>query len=164
MKRILSLLTLSIVLIYPGLYALEHFEAPVPAGGKVESPDKSATVKLLYEDVSPQEVVSFYKTEFRNEADLKWHESEQSNKVILYDWGSREWHKITIDKKEHGTGTLITIKKDNWTWIIGTLVIRFAGVFIVLIVLMIVLYISGRIFSAGEAKPEKEKSLPVSAK
>ncbi len=39
------------------------------------------------------------------------------------------------------------IMKDSWTWIIGTLVLRYIGVFIVLIVLLIGMTVSGAIIS-----------------
>jgi len=84
--------------------------------------------------------------------------------VILYDWGSREWHKIAIRRCDSGPCTLVTIRKDSWTWIIGTLIIRFVGVFVVLVVIMIMLIVSGRIFSSADTKKGKEKPQPVVAK
>jgi Na+-transporting methylmalonyl-CoA/oxaloacetate decarboxylase gamma subunit len=48
--------------------------------------------------------------------------------------------------------------KDNWTWIIGTLVLRFIGVFVVLLFLRVGMYISGTIISRTVKKLEAKKS------
>ena len=56
-----------------------------------------------------------------------------------------------------GKGTTVTIVKDNWTWIIGTLVLRYIGVFVVLMVLFLGLLISGRIISGVVKKTEAKK-------
>jgi Na+-transporting methylmalonyl-CoA/oxaloacetate decarboxylase gamma subunit len=42
--------------------------------------------------------------------------------------------------------------KDNWTWIIGTLILRFVGVFVVLLFLLIGMYVSGWIISRSIGK------------
>lgn len=47
--------------------------------------------------------------------------------------------------------------KDNWTWIIGTLVLRYIGVFIVLIVLLFGMTISGAIISRSIKKIDAKK-------
>ncbi len=52
----------------------------------------------------------------------------------------------------------VTVVQDSWTWIIGTLVIRFIGVLIVLSILMIALYISGTIFKIALKKKNEAES------
>lgn len=138
-----------------------YFQASVPPGGKVQPSDNEATITLQYEKLSLQGITDFYENEFKGNPDIDWNELHDRGRLVLYDWGNKKWHKIDVVDKGQGAGTLITITKDSWTWIVGTLVIRFVGVFIVLIVLMIALYISGRIFSLsgfGNAQTENKKA------
>jgi len=51
--------------------------------------------------------------------------------------------------------------KDNWTWIMGTLLLRFIGVFIVLLVLFLALSVSGAIISRI-VKPEGDQKAKAS--
>jgi Na+-transporting methylmalonyl-CoA/oxaloacetate decarboxylase gamma subunit len=53
--------------------------------------------------------------------------------------------------------TTIVISKDNWTWIIGTLILRFFGVFMVLIVLLGAMSVSGAIISRTLKRVEKQE-------
>lgn len=77
--------------------------------------------------------------------------------MYMEDHLNRPWHSITILKGDNGVTTVVTIK-DNWTWIIGTLVIRFVGVFVVLFVLYVALSFSGAIISRLVDKPKKKKA------
>jgi len=47
--------------------------------------------------------------------------------------------------------------KDNWTWIIGTLVLRYIGVFMVLLFLFLGMTISGAIISRSIERMEAKK-------
>jgi hypothetical protein len=49
--------------------------------------------------------------------------------------------------------------KDNWTWIIGTLILRYIGVFVVLIVLLIGMSVSGAIISRSVGKVDPKDSI-----
>ena len=49
--------------------------------------------------------------------------------------------------------------KDNWTWIIGTLVLRYIGVFVVLLVLLIGMSISGAIISRTVGKSDTKNAV-----
>ncbi len=158
MKKISFLFVFTTFLLFPQCFASQAFNAPVPSGGKTVSSGSSATVNILYTEVSLKEITDFYKNTLTNETDIKWHTAKHRDKSIIYDWGNRDWHKIDIVDRGKDKGILVTIKKDSWTWIIGTLVIRFVGVFIVLIVLMVTLYVSGYIFSSGNVKTGNEKS------
>ncbi len=158
MKKTLLLFVLVTLTVFTQLNASDNFQAPLPDGGKSISADNPTTVTFLFEKLPFQTVTEFYKGELENVTDIKWHELENKGQVVVYDWGNREWHRINITDKGDGKGVLVSIRKDSWTWIIGTLVIRFIGVFIVLIILMIALYISGSIFSKSKVKTEPKKA------
>ncbi|MBW2113951.1 MAG: hypothetical protein JRH04_03690, partial [Deltaproteobacteria bacterium] len=64
---------------------------------------------------------------------------------------------ITISKGD-STATSIIIVKDNWTWIIGTLLLRYVGVFVVLMVLFLGMSVSGKIISGSMKKIEGKKA------
>jgi hypothetical protein len=59
--------------------------------------------------------------------------------------------------------TEIVLMKDNWTWIMGTLTLRFFGVFAVLMVLYVVLLISGAIISRIIKDGKVESAKPTGA-
>jgi hypothetical protein len=48
--------------------------------------------------------------------------------------------------------------KDRWTWIIGTLVLRYIGVFVVLCFLLIGMTVSGAIISRLVKRREAKKA------
>jgi hypothetical protein len=158
MKRSILLFVFVTLVALTTLHAADNFQAPVPEGGKSVSADNPATVNYLYENLSFQSVADFYEGEVKQITDTKWHDLSSKGKIVIYDWGSREWHRINITDKGDGKGVLVTIRKDSWTWIIGTLIIRFIGVFIVLIVLMIALFISGKLLPLIKDKPEAKKA------
>jgi hypothetical protein len=157
MNKTFLTFVLSIGITCTGLHALEHFEAPLPAGGEKTGTEKSSTVNYAYEKMSLQDVAAFYKKEFSDNPDIKWYDDSKTENLVIFDWGNKKWHKITAVNNSSGTGVRITITRDSWTWILGTLIIRFTGVFIVLVILMIALYISGTLFSLVKPQPEKEK-------
>ena len=131
-------------------YAGLDLNVPIVPGGKEVAAQTPNTYNLEYTGISLNQIIAFYAKEFKDQSEIKWKEPVPGKKTVIYDWGSRKWHKITIFSK--GNSVLIEIKKDSWTWILGTLIIRFIGVFIVLIVLMIVLQISGAVFSSVKNK------------
>jgi hypothetical protein len=53
--------------------------------------------------------------------------------------------------------TTVVIMKDNWTWIMGTLVLRYVGVFVVLLVLFLGISLSGNITSRFVSRTGAEK-------
>jgi hypothetical protein len=54
--------------------------------------------------------------------------------------------------------TSVVIMKDNWTWIIGTLILRYIGVFVVLLILYLGMSISGRIMTSWGRRMEARKT------
>lgn len=125
---------------------------PVPPGKEIQRTD--ARLELI----SPQthdQVLNFYKEHLEMEKDIKIRNWKDQSYVE--DDSNRPWHSITIDKEYH-EGTKIVIVKDNWTWIIGTLLLRYVGVFVVLLVLMIGMLVSGKIISTSVRKQEEKKA------
>ncbi len=114
---------------------------------------------VLKTNLSHDQVVSFYKEAMKEARDIKW----RSWKAVSYieDDGSRPWHSITISK-EDASGATVTITKDNWSWIVGTLILRFTGVFVVLSLLWLGMSLSGavmsRLLSGSEAKNPRQAS------
>ena len=87
--------------------------------------------------------------------DIRYRDWAES--TYIEDNGALTWHSITISKKASKGLTTVVISKDNWTWIIGTLILRFIGVFVVLIVLLGAMTFSGaivsRLFKASDEPP-----------
>lgn len=100
------------------------------------------------------EVLAYYKEKLEGMEDIRFR--NWPDQSYIEDDSNRKWHSITIDK-EYKEGTKIVIMKDNWTWIIGTLILRYIGVFVVLLVLLLGMTISGRILSKTVGKSEGKK-------
>jgi hypothetical protein len=152
MKRLI-LVVLFVCIFCPTCLCAEDFlGAPVLPGGKIVTQTDSRLEKTY--DMSYEDALAFYKEALKGQEDIKfrdrgWH-------TFIEDHKDRPWHSITVSKLKGGGVSTVTVR-DNWTWIIGTLVIRFLGVFGVLVVLYIALAISGGILkrtSKGEA-PQK---------
>ena len=141
-KRALIVCAAALLLPYTGSAASEIFNAPLPDGGETISAGKKGSATVRYDNRSPAEIADFYNRQFAGMPDIKWNETGNSREVVIYDWGNRPWHRIYVYSRGMGEETLLTIRKDSWTWIIGTLIIRFVGVFIVLFILMISLLVS----------------------
>ena len=127
MKKNLLFIFVLILALQGTSFAEDFLEAPIIADVQIIEKTKSRMdmkTDLTLEDIK-----------YRNWADATYIEDD----------GSRPWHSITISKGEGQT--TITIVKDNWTWIIGTLILRFVGVFTVLLILFIGMKISGNIIS-----------------
>lgn len=147
MKKCLFLY-LVLFMIVPAYSAAEDFlGAPVISQGKII--DKTDSRLELKTDKSHDEVVEFYRTSLREFPDIKFRDWPDS--TYIEDDGKLLWHSITISKEDRN-GTAIIIMKDNWTWIMGTLILRYIGVFAVLIILLIGMSISGAIISKTVGK------------
>jgi hypothetical protein len=105
--------------------------------------------------LSHDQVLEFYREALRDTPDIKFRKWEDA--TYIEDDGGLAWHSITISKGDPQE-TSIVIVKDNWTWIIGTLVLRFVGVFVVLLVLFIGMTISGKIISSSVKRAEAKKA------
>ena len=152
MKRFFLLLVV-VMLFDPSVAKGEDFlGAPLPPGGKIVNQSDSRLEKrypLTYE-----EAIEFYRTALKDEADIKFW--ERAREVKIEEYNVRPWHSITIEKADDG-GTRITIMKDSWTWILGTLSIRWLAVVGVLVALYIPLSIVGSISARIALKRRAEK-------
>ena len=145
-KNMLLVLVLCLMLpAYSG--AADFLGAPlVPGGETLTRTDTRLEMKV---DQTHDGVVGFYKESLKEFEDIKFRDWPDA--TYIEDDGSLKWHSITISKEDQD-GTNIVIMKDNWTWIIGTLILRYIGVFVVLIVLLIGMTLSGAIISRSVKK------------
>ncbi|HNR11880.1 MAG TPA: hypothetical protein PKM59_01040 [Thermodesulfobacteriota bacterium] len=115
---------------------------------------RSDTRAELGTSLSHDEAFSFYKEYLEGKEDIQIRDWEKA--TYIEDDGSLPWHSITIEKQPVQGMTRVTIAKDSWTWIIGTLVLRFIGVFVVLSILYGGLVVSGAILSRVTATDKKK--------
>ena len=130
--------------------AEDFLGAPVISQG--ETIKKTDTRLESKTALSHDEVVAFYKEELKDWPDIKFRDWPDS--TYIEDDGKCLWHSITISKADQD-GTTIVIMKDSWTWIIGTLILRYIGVFVVLIILFLGMFVSGKVISKLVKKSEK---------
>ena len=137
------LLIVSVLLVHPSMTHAEDFlGAPVVPGGDVVQKSDS---RLEYKTrLSHDKTVSFYHEALRGLPDIKIRDRKDA--TYIEDDGRLAWHSIMISKGGEGETTVV-IMKDNWTWIMGTLVLRFVGVFVVLLVVFLGISLSGSITS-----------------
>jgi hypothetical protein len=151
MKKFLLLLVV-VMLLHPSISRGEDFlGAPLPPGGKVVSKSDSKLEKNY--PLTYKEAIKFYEEALKGWEDVKFWDREREVKIEEYN--VRPWHSITIEKADGG-GTTITVRKDSWTWILGTLIMRWLTVFGILVALFIPLSIVG-VISAKIASRKKAK-------
>ena len=125
----------------------KQWEAPVmPGGTLVKTEDTSV---LITYNQPYETVLAWYKKAMENYKDEKFRDWKEQ--MYIEDQGGAKWHSIGISK-DGGAITTVRIVKDNWTWIFSTLLIRFAGVFAILVILWILLSISNAIMKKAFAK------------
>ena len=154
MKNLIAFL-LAFFLCYPlsSVGAEDFLGAPVILQGKIiQKTDARLELKT---ELSHNEVLTFYREALKGLDDIKFRDWKDA--TYIEDDGSRPWHSITISKGD-STATSIIIVKDNWTWIIGTLLLRYVGVFVVLMVLFLGMSVSGKIISGSMKKIEGKKA------
>lgn len=152
MKRIITIIFISVLLVPVGVTAEEDFlGAPIIPGAKVVKKTDARLEATI--DQTHDQVLAYYKQALKGLKDVRIREWKTSS--YIEDDSNRPWHSITISKAG-GNRTTIVIMKDNWTWIMGTLVLRFVGVFVVLLVLFMALSVSGAIISRV-VRSENEK-------
>ncbi len=117
-------------------------------GGKVLLKQKGRLEVAL--PLPHDQIVAFYKEALKDEKDIRYRDWKDS--TYIEDDGNRPWHSITISKELEQGMTNVVVVKDNWTWILGTLVLRFIGVFVVLLVLFGGMSLSGAIISRSVSK------------
>ena len=153
MKNIVFLL-LILLLVFPAYLNAEDFlGAPVVRDGKVIQ--KTGSRLEIKTGLSHDEVLAYYKDALKEGKDIKIREWKDA--TYIEDDGRLAWHSITISKAVEGETTVVIVK-DNWTWIIGTLVLRYIGVFAVLLVLFLGMSASGKIISSSIKKAEARKA------
>jgi hypothetical protein len=148
-----SMLLLMVLTFLPvSSHAEKFLGAPViPRGKAIQKTDSRLELKV---PLSHDEVVSFYREALKGFENIKFREWKDA--TYIEDDGKMPWHSITISKGGKD-GTEVVIVKDNWTWIIGTLVLRYIGVFMVLMVLFLGMSISGRIISKSVNRMQKKR-------
>ncbi len=156
MKRLIPLTAIFCFLLSGAAAAQSVPEAflgvPVPEGEEIKRTDERLEVKS---PMPHDEVLSYYKRKLEGMEDIKIR--NWSDQSYIEDDSNRPWHSVTIDKEPVDGRTQVVIMKDNWTWIIGTLLLRYIGVFVVLLVLLVGMTVSGKIISASQAKKETGK-------
>ena len=143
-----------ILLLFPAISNAEDFlGAPVVNQGK-ENLRTDARLEMKT-PLSHDEVVLFYKEKLKDVPDIKFRDWKDS--TYIEDDGARPWHSITISKDDKD-GATIVIVKDNWTWIIGTLILRYIGVFVVLMIVLLGMVVSGKIITSFVRRAEEKKA------
>jgi hypothetical protein len=148
------ILLLSLVIFLPvSSYGEDFLGAPViPQGTVTKRTDARLEMKA---GLSHDEVVAFYREALKDFKDIKFRNWKDA--TYIEDDGRMPWHSITVFKGGE-KGTEITIVKDSWSWIIGTLVLRFVGVFVVLMILLLGMSLSGSIISRSVKSMEVKKA------
>lgn len=153
MKKLKTLFLLLLCL-YPFSAGAEDFLG-APVIGEGQEIIKTDARLELKTTLSHDQVVVLYREALKAFKDIKFREWKDA--TYIEDDGNLEWHSITISRDDE-KGTTVTIVKDNWTWIIGTLILRYIGVFVVLMILFLGMSVSGRIISSIVRKMEAEKA------
>ena len=125
-----------------GLKAEDFLGAPVIPEGKTTL--KTDSRLEMTATVSHDKVLEFYQKALAEYQDIKFRNWKDA--TYIEDDGNLKWHSITISKQDTEGATIIIVK-DNWTWIIGTLILRYVGVFVVLLLLFVGMSVSGAIIS-----------------
>ena len=129
--------------------AEEFLGAPVISNSEIIKQTKS--LLEIKTALSHDETLEFYRDALKGFSDIRFR--EWKNATYIEDDGKQAWHSITVSKGGNA-GTTIVIAKDSWTWIMGTLILRYIGVFVVLLVLFLGMSASGAIISRTVKKIE----------
>ncbi len=153
MKKWVFLTTLLLTCLLGYAWADDFLGAPLPPDGETII-SREDRIEKRY-SVPYHELIKFYKDALK---DFKYVKAwDRGDSVYMEDHLNRPWHSITIIQDGENV-TRVLIIKDNWTWIIGTLVIRFIGVFVVLFVLYAALSLAGAVISRLVDRPKKKKA------
>ena len=150
MKNTVYLFLVLFFVLPPHSDAKDFLGAPVVSQGKIIQ-ETNARLELSTA-LTHDEVVSFYRAALKPYPDIKFR--DWKDVTYIEDDGNLAWHSITVSKGDE-TATSVVIVKDNWTWIIGTLVLRFIGVFVVLLILFLGMSLSGKIISRSIKRSEE---------
>lgn len=150
MRLAVGILTLWLILT-GNCWPEDFLGSPLIPGGQVLSrTDHKIVVQY---PMSHDQVLSFYREHFRGNKDIRLR--DWKTETYIEDDGALPWHSIRISKGEGDT--TVTVTRDSWTWIVGTLTLRFIGVFVVLLFLYVGMSLAGAVLSrlAKDAKPTK---------
>ncbi len=141
------------LVVYPASSGAEEFlGAPIiPEGKTIHKTEKRLE---MVAQLSHDEIIKFYKKALKKYKDIRFRDWKDA--TYIEDDGNLSWHSITVSKYDK-EGTTIIVVKDNWTWIIGTLVLRYIGVFVVLLFLLLGISLSGAIISRSVKKKGAKK-------
>jgi len=138
----------------PGFSTSEDFlGVPLVPQAKIDLRTDSRIEMLS--PLSHDEIAQFYEKAFEEEKDIRvrdWAEATYKE-----DNSNRPWHSMTISKVRENGMTRVVIVKDSMGWLMGTLMIRYAAVFVVLTVLYLGMILSGAIISRTVKKNEAQK-------
>lgn len=154
MKKITLCMLVLFLVCPPVLRAGEFLGAPVLPQGKIVSKTKSRLEMKV--PVTHDEILAYYREALKDSKDIKYREWKEA--TYIEDDGKLPWHSITISREEKGGTTTVVIMKDNWTWILGTLILRYLGVFVVLLLLLVSITVSGAVISRSVAKLDSRKA------
>ncbi|MFH1123109.1 MAG: hypothetical protein V1758_05555 [Pseudomonadota bacterium] len=152
MKSLILFAVLSLIISSP-CSAEDFLGAPIMPDGQTLKSGKGKMEKVY--DIPATQILSFYKEKLKDNKDIKYR--ELGNQINIEEYGNAAWHKIVLSENAKGQ-TSFVIVKDNWTWIIGTLTIRFTGVFVVLLVLYLAMNIATGIIARSVGRLEAGKT------
>ena len=150
MKKKIILLALVLSILPVVSHGEDFLGAPLVPGGKILN--KTDSRMEMRVPLSHGETLAFYREALEPLEDIKFRDWKDA--TYIEDDGRLRWHAITLSKNEK-EGTMVVIVKDNWTWIIGTLLLRYVGVFVVLLFLFLGMTLSGAIIMRLVKKPEE---------
>jgi len=152
MKRYLIILPVFIFFICHLANAEDFLGAPlIPQGKVIQKTDSRLEMKT---DLSHDDVLVFYREALKELDDIKYRDWKDA--TYIEDDGRLSWHSITISKQDEGRATIV-VTKDRWTWIMGTLILRYIGVFVVLLFLLLGMVVSGAIISRTVQRMEAKQ-------
>ncbi|MBN2125337.1 MAG: hypothetical protein JW821_13650 [Deltaproteobacteria bacterium] len=153
-KAMVGIVFMIIVMVLGTALAAEDLFLGVPVLPGAETPVKTKTRLEMLTPWSHDQVVDYYRKAFQEIEFIKFR--DWADQTYIEDDTNLPWHSVTVSKQQENGKTSVVIVKDNWTWIIGTLILRFTGVFVVLLVLYAAMAISGAIISRSVKKVEAE--------
>jgi len=152
MKKLIYMLVALFLLSPMAAVAEDFLGAPLPPGGNVVSKTDSR-MEVAYA-MPYADALAFYKEQFKGSKDHAFR--DRGDATYIEEYSNKPWHSVLITKT--GEGVTITASKDSYTWIAGTLALRFFAVFLVLIALYIPLQILSIVMGKIQAKKAAAKA------
>ncbi len=140
-----TIITLLILIFLPGFLYGGGDMPKVPLTDDSQIISENGGKLLFTTGLSHDEALAYYKETFKGLKDINYR--DWKNATYIEDDSNRPWHSVLISKKMEDQKTTIVISQDSWSWIVGTLILRFIGVFIVLLILYVGLTASGAVIS-----------------